>query len=336
MTTKVLTLSLAMSRNPRTAALLDGKVDTQGFELVSSELRAPDIFWRQLRFAEFDISEMSLSSLLMVVASGDRRWVALPVFHDRRFFQAFALVRPGSGIDSPGDLRGKHVGVPDYQQTAALWTRAVLSEHFDVEPSAMTWHMERVPALSHGGAVGFQSPPGVEIVQIPESASVGSMMIDGSLDAAIVYEPALLQGPTLSDRSPQTLPPSAARWLFQDRPAEARRSFEAFGFVPANHCVVVRRTLVEQHPWLAVNIYEAFLQSKRLNDRSLGLGLELYGQLGLAGAYQDGTPEPDLFPYGYQANQRMLRVLCEQSYQQGLTPRLMDAAEIMADQCLSL
>lgn len=336
MSTKLLTISLAMSRNPRTAALLDGKVDTRGFELIPSELRAPDIFWRQLRFGDFDISEMSLSSLLMVVASGDRTWAALPVFHDRRFFQTFALARPGAGVESPRDLKGKHVGVPDYQQTAALWTRAVLTEHYEVQPADMTWHMERVPALSHAGAVGFQSPPGVEIVQIPESASVGSMMIDGSLDAAVVYEPALLEGPTISDRSPQTLPSHAAKWLFADRAAEARRSYDAFGFVPANHCVVVRRTLLDQHPWLAVNIYEAFLQSKHLNDLSLGLGLELYGQLGLAGAYTDHSPEPDLFPYGCQGNQRMLQVLCEQSYKQGLTPRLMDAADIMAEQCLSL
>ena len=331
-------LSFAMSRNPRTAAILDNRVRAPGIELHINELQAPDIFWRQLRFQEFDVSEMSLSSLLMLVDRGIRDWTAIPVFHDRRFFHTFAMIRQGAGIDSPGDLRGRHVGVPDYQQTAALWTRAALQHDFGVTAQDMIWHMERTPSLSHGGGVGFSPPTGVELHYIPEAASIGSMLIDGSLDAAVVYEPALLlnDDPTAIDRSPAHLPADVATWLFADRMAESQRSHSEHGFIPANHCVIVRTTVLEQHPWVALNLYESFLESKRSDERAISDGLSLHRQLGLAGAYQSEEPEPALYPYGVERNRVMLEALARHSAEQGLTSRPIDVSEFIAPSTLDL
>ena len=330
-------LSFAMTRNPRMNAILDGRCAPVGVDLQLCEGLAPDIFWRQLRFAEFDISEMSLSSLLMLIDRGRDEWKALPVFHDRRFWHSYVIVSRKSGIKTPDDLRGKQVGVPDYQQTAALWSRAILSDHFGVQPQDMVWHMERSPALSHGGAVGFEPPEGVQMHYVAQDRDLGGMLIDGTLDAAIVYEPALLDGhPTTVDRSPQTLPEDAVEWLFPDRDAERRRCYEQLGYVPANHCVVVRASVLKEHPWVALNLYQAFLESKQQNDRLVAKSLDIYGQLGMGGAYAGGGPDPDLYPYGFQANKHLLEALAAHSHKQGLTSRRIAPEEYLASSTLDL
>ncbi|MBW1804135.1 MAG: ABC transporter substrate-binding protein [Deltaproteobacteria bacterium] len=182
-----ITLSMAISSNPRTWPVLDGTVKPDGIDLVPTILHPSEMFWRQLKFAEFDISEMSFSSLIMIRSQGDDRWVGLPVFTTRSFFHTGILVRRDSGIDSPEDMKGKRVGVPEYQQTAALWTRGILQNEFGVEPGDMEFWMERTPDISHAAATGFTPPPGVTINQIPAEKNIGTMMLSGELHATLRY-----------------------------------------------------------------------------------------------------------------------------------------------------
>src|ERR1700719_178747 len=170
-----LQFSIGITANPRTWPVIDGRIAPEAIELVPTVLHPSELFWRQLRFAEFDVAEMSMSSLLMARSKGDDRFVAIPVFTTRRFFHAGVLVRRDAGIDRPADLKGKRVGVPEYQQTAALWVRGVLQHEFLVEPKDMEFWMERPPARSHGGATGFQAPTGVVIHTIPDDKNIGSM-----------------------------------------------------------------------------------------------------------------------------------------------------------------
>ncbi|MFL6949581.1 MAG: PhnD/SsuA/transferrin family substrate-binding protein, partial [Xanthobacteraceae bacterium] len=153
-----LELSIALSDNPNTRPLLDGAVHAEGISLIATALHPSEMFWRQLRFAEFDVSEMSMSSLLIATSRGPTPWVALPVFTTREFFHTRILVRADAAISAPADLRGKRVGVPEYQQTAAIWGRGVLQHEFGVHAKEIEWFMERPPDRSHGGATGF-SPP---------------------------------------------------------------------------------------------------------------------------------------------------------------------------------
>ena len=117
-----LQLSIAMADNPRTRPIFEGKVAPDGIDLICTPLHASELFWRLLRFGDFDVSEMSMSSLMAAVTAGDDRWVGLPIFTTRRMFQVGILVRKDRGIEKPSDLKGKKMGVPEYQQTAALWT----------------------------------------------------------------------------------------------------------------------------------------------------------------------------------------------------------------------
>jgi hypothetical protein len=193
------------------------------------------LFWRQLRFAEFDVAEMSMSSLMIAKSKGDDRFVGIPVFTTRMFFHTRILVRKDAKIDKPSDLKGKRVGVPEYQQTAALWIRGAMQHEFGVEPKDMEFWMERPPSKSHGGATGFKAPPGVTVNQVPPDKSLGSMMVSGELDAVMFY----LVDPNLIDRStidlhshPDTKP------LFPDPLAEGVRYYKKTGILPINHGMV--------------------------------------------------------------------------------------------------
>src|SRR5918911_1304252 len=260
-----LQLSLIMGANDRSRPVLDGVVMPQGIELICTVAHPSEIFWRQLHFQEFDVSEMSLSSLLMAVAHGNRDWIGLPIFTSRRFFHTGVWVRQASGIDQPQDLKGKRVGVPEYQQTAALWSRGVLKHEFGVAPEDLEWWMERTEERSHGGATGFTPPPGIRFNRIPADQSIGTLLRDARLDATLLY----LTDNNLVDRSRVTLEGNPQfRLLFADPVAEGQRYFRKTAIFPINHGMVVRREIYEKHPWVALNLFNAFrLAKERTNAR---------------------------------------------------------------------
>src|SRR5262249_25251769 len=194
---------------------------------------------------------------------GDERWIGLPVFTTRRFFHVDMMARRDSGIEKPADLEGRRVGVPEYQQTAALWTRGILQREFGVSPTEMEFWMERVPSHSHAGGVGFKAPPGVTINQIPIEKNIGSMMVSGELEAVIHY----IRHDNLVDRSKIDLANHReVKYLFPDPGAEGVRYFRKTGIYPINHGMVVRREIAEKHPWLVLNLLKAFDRANAFAD----------------------------------------------------------------------
>ncbi|MGH7089558.1 MAG: ABC transporter substrate-binding protein, partial [Stellaceae bacterium] len=247
-----LELSIALTNNPRTWPVLDGRVKPDAIDLVITQLGPSEMFWRQLRFAEFDVSEMSVSSLLIAMSKGDDRFVGIPVFTTRRFFHTGIYVRRDARIDSPADLKGKRVGVPEYQQTAALWTRGVLQHEFGVRAQDLEFWMERPPEKSHGGATGFAPPPGITLHYIPPDKDIGSMILSGELQAAIHY---VGHGVNLVDRSSADLKSHPEiKTLFPDPAAEGVRFYRKTGLYPINHGMVIRRSLAEKQPWAVLNL----------------------------------------------------------------------------------
>ena len=328
-----LELSLIMGANDRSLPVLNGTVKPDGIDLTSTVAHPSEIFWRQLHFKEFVVSEMSLSSLLMAMAHGNRDWIALPIFTSRRFFHTGAWVRAQSGIEKPEDLKGKRVGVPEYQQTAALWSRGVLKHEFGVEPQDLEWWMERTEERSHGGATGFEPPKGIRFHRIPADQNIGSMLLDGKLDATLLY----LTNNNLVDRSRVTLEGNPEfRLLFPNPAAEGTRYFQKTGIFPINHGMVVRRSIYEKHPWVPLNIFNAFREAKeRIAARTREL-VSTHLELGLLGPEARKALAVDVYPYGVKSNQKVLETVAEYSYEQGLTPRLMHMDEIFAPSTLDL
>ena len=320
-------ISIAMASNPRTWPIFDGKVHPDGIDLIPSAVHPSELFWRQLRFADFDVSEMSFSSLIMARSKGDDRWVGLPIFTTRKFFHAEILVRKDAGIGRPADLKGKRVGVPEYQQTAALWTRGALDHEFGVAPRDMEFWMERTPSHSHRGAVGFTPPPGVTIKQIPPEKNIGSMMLSGELDAAIHY----IVNSNLVDRSTADLwNHPAIKPLFPDPVAEGIRYYRKTGIFPINHGMVIRKEIAEKHPWAVLNLYKAFERANDMADRERLAHAEYHCAAGLlTGEARDALRAP-LVRHGIRANRAVLETAARYSHEQGLTPRLVALEEVFA------
>jgi 4,5-dihydroxyphthalate decarboxylase len=322
-----LQLSIGITSNPRTWPIIDGTVTPDGIDLVPTVLHPSELFWRQLHFAEFAVSEMSCSSFLITTASGDTRFVGLPIFTTRRFFHTAILVRREAAIATPSDLKGKRVGVPEYQQTAALWARGVLAHEFGVHPKDMEFWMERTPEKSHGGATGFTPPPGVTVNQIPADKSIGSMMLSGELDAVLHY----LSGRNLVDRSRADLAGNPDfKYLFADPVAEGIRYYRKTGLLPINHQTVVRRDVFDKEPWVALNLIKAF---NRANEIANAQRVDHVADH-LATGLLSGDAKTPVIHHGVKANRKVIETIAKYSLEQGLTPRLVKVEELYAPSAL--
>ncbi len=336
MTNETLTLSIALSDNERTRPITQGRIKAQGVRLIPTVVHPSEMFWRQLKYADFDVSEMSLSSLFIATARGDRRWVALPIYTSRMFFHTNILVRTDRGILKPEDLKGKRVGVPEYQQTAALWSRGILEHEFGVLARDIEWFMERGPEKSHGGATGFKPPEGVRLNQIPASTNIGEMLVNGELDATLLY----LSNRNLVDRSTIDLESvDVVKPLFVDKQAETRRYFSKTGIYPINHTVVIRRELYEKHPWLALNLYHAFVAAKKDVERETAETLQSYFETGLMdgiGPQGQQALQADPKAYGMKASRKIIETISQYVHEQGLTDRRVGVDELFAPSTLDI
>jgi len=284
-----------------------------------------------LKFAEFDVSEMSCSSLLMAIAHGDKRFVAIPVFTSRSFFHTGILVRTDRGIEKPEDLKGKKVAVPEYQQTAALWCRGALQHEFGVTAFDIDWYMERTEELSHASATGFQPPKNLRFQHIPENENIGSLLLAGKVDASLLY----LNEVNLVDRSRVDLSNRPEiRLLFRVQEAEGARYYKKTGIYPINHGMAVKREVFEKNPWVAINILKAFQQANAIAERERQEQMHYHFETGLVPAECQATVAKPLITHGLRANREVLELAARYSNQQGLTPRVMQMEELFAPNAL--
>jgi len=323
-----LQLSLAITSNPRTWPMIDGRAKPDGIDFTKTALGPAEMFWRQLSFAEFDVSEMSMSELMMIRERGDERFIGIPVFTTRRFYHTRISVRKDAKIASPADLKGKRVGVPEYVQTSALWTRGVLENEFGVAPKDMTFFMERNPTRSHAGAIGFKAPPGVTINQIPPEKSIGSMLVAGELDVCMSYNQ---RHGDLIDRSDVDLDHHPdIEPLFQDSSAEAVRYYKKSGIYPINHGMVIKRDVFERNPWVVMNILKAFNAANDIVDAERREHVAYYLETGRVPPDYRKSLATRIITHGLKANRVTLELAAKYSNQQGLTQRVMRMDELFA------
>src|SRR5712671_794077 len=173
-----LALTLACGRYDRTQPLIDGRVQPDGVDLTFIPLRPGETFWRMLNHGEFDVSEMSLSSYTILRSEGDARFIAIPVFPSRVFRHSAVYVRADSGLERPEDLKGKRIGVGDYQMTAAVWVRGFLMHEYGVAPEEIAWVTGR-PIRS------IKPPDGIRIEFLPADTTLEAMLARGEIDALI-------------------------------------------------------------------------------------------------------------------------------------------------------
>jgi 4,5-dihydroxyphthalate decarboxylase len=328
-----LRLSFISAFNERVEPLMRGVVQPEGIEIVPTYSHPSETFWRQLKFQEFDIGEMSMSSYLIARERGFDM-VALPVFPSRRLFHTELSCHADAAIKKPEDLAGKRIGIGEYQQTAALWQRGILEHDFGVSQYKVHWYMERTEELSHGGATGFRPPPGISFQRIPPDKSMASMLVEHELDAAAINSP-WRNTPNIVGRSHRIR--GAGDWskvkpLFDDRRAEARRFIKKWGFLPVNHAYTIRGDIQRKYPWVAFNLYAAFVKAKAAFNaqllESIPSGL-FFGKEYLAMTEEIVGADP--YPYGVKANRGMLQTLIDFSHEQGLTKQKAKIEELFAE-----
>jgi len=189
-----LRLTMGFSDNPRVQPLKDGIVKPQGIELDCVTLDPSNLFQRNLTYDEFDVSEMSISETLLAKERTDGTrwdWSALPVFLSRGHHWHTLYVNTEAGIKSLADMRGKRIGVPDYDMTAALWLRITLKDLHGIEAKDNVWYNGRTQALSHGGALGLDSagPVGVTHHWLSVDQTLDVMLDRGEIDACTAIRP---------------------------------------------------------------------------------------------------------------------------------------------------
>jgi len=316
-----LRLSIAIGDYDRNRPLIDGAVPIDGVDPVVMTLTPEEMFFRAMRHEAFDVCELSLSSFMLRTARGDCPYVGIPAFLSRAFRHTSIIVRSGRGIARPQDLKGKRVGLPEWQLTANVWTRALLEDDYGVKPSDIRWVRGGLEEPGRLEKLAITPPPGVVIEDIGSTDTLSGMLEAGEIDAFI--------GP----RAPLSFTPSNGKlgWLFEDPTREAMEYFRRTRIFPIMHLLGVRRSLAERHPWLPMALLKAF-------DRSKALALAHLADTSATKVTLPFVEEQlrrthtlmgdDFWPYGLEPNRHVLETFARHHHAQGISSRVVGVEEL--------
>ncbi len=310
-----LVLSLAISPYDHVRDLSAGLVQAQGIALNTLSFEVEEIFHRFTRYREWEVSELSMGKYSSLVSQGDTSIAAIPVFPSRVFRHSSLYVRRDGKVRTPADLRGRRIGIPEWAQTAAVFTRGMLVHEYGIGLDEIEWVQAGVGQPGRQEKVTLKLPAGVRYGQRPDS-SLDRLLLSGEIDAVMsAHAP-----PSFEAGNPDVVR------LFPDyRPLE-EAYFRKTGIYPIMHVIAVRRDVLERFPWVATNLLEAFEEAKR---RSIARSREITASrfpvpwiaeiADRARTLFGGDP----LPYGIEANRPTLEAFLRFAYEQGVCHRLL-------------
>src|SRR6202140_4092727 len=322
-------ITIACGNYDRTSAIRDGRVKVEGCAVTYLPMYPEEIFHRAFKFQEFDVSEISFSSYIRTVAAGTSAYIGIPAFVSRIFRHSGIYIRADAGIRRPEDLRGKRIGLPEYQITAVVWMRGLLQHEYGVHPSEIHWRSggQEQPGRHE------RTPPkpikGIDLQPIRDDQTLVGMLEKGELDALFTA------------RAPSSFlrgDPHNAR-LFPDTRAAETTYFKKTGLFPIMHLVGIRKTLVEQYPWLSTSVYKAFCEAKALAMADLRDVNALMVTLPWLEAETRETMAAmgaDFWRYGVHENKGEIEALTTYAHEQGLVDRKLSAADLFAPSVFEL
>src|SRR5688500_9932082 len=178
-----LALTLGCWNYDRTRALADGTVRPDGIDINYLTMPVEETLFRMARYREFDIAEMSLSSYTVSLHSEARPFIAIPVFPSRFFRHSCIYVSKKSGIRTPKDLIGKRIGTPEYQMTAPVWIRGILSDHYGVPVDGAHYFIGGEEEPNRIEKIKLDLPPNIKVEPIGPGKTLSQMLRDGEIDA---------------------------------------------------------------------------------------------------------------------------------------------------------
>ncbi len=315
-----LQLSVAVGNYDRVRPLIDGAVQIDGVDPIFMNLPPEEIFFRAFRGMDFDICELSMSSFTVKTAAGDCPYVGVPAFVSRAFRHNSIYVRRDR-IRSPADLKGRRVGLPEYQLTACVWARIFLEDDHGVRPSDMVWVRGGIEHPGRPEKIAVTLPHGVRLEDAPAGTTISQLLERGEIDAFIAPRVPSLAGKQNSHIG----------WLFPDPVAAGQDYFRRTGIFPIMHLTGIRRALADRHPWLPAAVYKAFSEAKAkclealadtaaskvtlpFLDEQLRAARELMGE--------------DFWSYGLGPNRKVLETFLRHHHAQGLSTRLLSPEEL--------
>jgi 4,5-dihydroxyphthalate decarboxylase len=322
--TNLLRLSLACWDYDRTRALQTGVVSATGINLIPLTLPVEETFYRMLRFHEFDVAEMSLSSYVLSLFQPDPPFIAVPVFPSRVFRHGSIYVNRPKGIVDASDLRGGVVGTPEYQMTAAVWIRGILAEHHGLGLTDVSYRTGGLHDAGRTEKLALDLPDRFDVRAIDPSQTLNAMLVDGAIDALYTAR---------APRAFDTRPDSTVQRLFPDAKASEQSYYRATGIFPIMHTVVIRREVYEANRWIAASLLDAFTRSKDLVYPELTEITALKASLpwGVTEAEETiALMGEDFWPYGIAANRTTLETFLRYSFEQGLAKKILAPEEIFA------
>lgn len=315
-------LTIACGPYDRTEALKTGEVKPEGIDLTYIPIQSPpEIFSRMIDFKSFDGSEMSLSQYLQMRANGNDEFTALPIFPSRVFRHSFIFVR--NNINSPKDLEGKTVGVPEYWQTAAVWIRGILQHEYDVDLSKLRWIEGGVDVPLSLEEINLRkSMPGYRPEMLPLGKCLSDELRQGEIDGCIgARKPSCVDGS------------NEVRRLFPNYREVEKQYFQKTNIFPIMHTFVIRTDLYKKNPWIAESLYKAFRESKRQSLEKMHFtGTIKYTLPWLFHDLEevDEIFEGDPWPYGLSKNRHVLDAFATYLYEQHFIKEPIDAAALFA------
>jgi 4,5-dihydroxyphthalate decarboxylase len=316
----MLSLTCAISEYDHVRDLVSGRVRADGIELSCFSMPVEEIFFRMLRHREFDIAEMSMGRYVSILSQGDSPFVAIPVFPSRMFRHSSIYVNADGRVREPRDLKGKRIGVPEWAQTAGIYTRGILGQQFGIGLGDVEWVQAGIHEAGREEEVTVSPPDGVTIVRYSDR-TLNEMLLRGEIDAMMsAHAP-----PSFEAGHPKI------RRLFDDFMDIEQRYWRDSKVFPIMHTIVLRRDLFERNRWVAMNLFKAFEEAK---DRSLErIGDATAARVPLPWAFEHlrrvkAAFGDDFWPYGLDANRTTLSTFLRFAYEQGVTPRLVSAEEL--------
>lgn len=324
-----LKLTLAAGRYDRLAGLADGTVQPDGIDLNFLAMSPEEMFFRMMRHREFDVSEMSMSSYVVSLTWDEPPFIAIPVFPSRFFRHSGIYISNRSGIREPKDLIGKRVGAPEYQLSAPVWIRGILSDEFGVDVRSIRHFTGGIEAPGRKEKIRIDLPADISVTPIGQEQTLAKMLVDGEIDALV------------SPRAPSTFfsRPDAVTRLFPDFGAAERDYFRRTRIFPMMHTVVMRRDIYNGNRWIAQSLQKAFAASQKLIYDQLGDAPALPVMLPWLMSHVEETRREmgdQWWPYGLAPNRHALETFLRYHHEQGLSRRLVSVEELFAPETLEV
>jgi 4,5-dihydroxyphthalate decarboxylase len=318
-----LRLSLACWDYDRTRALLENRIPIDGIELNFLNLPVEETFFRMLRNREFDIAEMSLSSYTVSLFKENPPFIAIPVFPSRYFRHSCIYINRDSGIREPKDLIGKRVGNPEYQMTAPVWIRGILSDEYGVPVTSVTYFTGGEEEPGRPEKLSLSLPPEIRVEPIGPAETLSHALETGKIDALYTARmPSSYRGGT-----------GRVARLFEDYHSVEHEYYRKTRIFPIMHTIAIRREIYEQNRWVAQSLFKAFGQAQKEVYRDFEETAALRFMLPWLHQHVEETQKlmgPDFWPYGLQPNIPTLSTFLGYHHEQGLSPRLLTPQELFA------